>query len=560
MFKPSRYQQNFFDELLTGKTDIQLVAVAGSGKTKSIQEASKRLPVDLREQTLMTAFNKHIQIELQNRQKKGDIPQGITISTIHGLGYKIVRDAVQPSDARNWLDEKKYQKITRAYWSNLNLSLADLQKEETKEAIRATEELSRLAMLTLTHEGDAHALALMAAHFGVDIPAGREETVFKGVAKVLEWGREGMPFVDKEGQTYRPSERISFDDMVYLPHALKLPVPHFKLCFIDECQDFNRAQQELLLRIRAGRAVWVGDPCQSIYGFTGADADAFRRIQTLTGAKSMPLSISYRCPRAVVELAREIVPTIEAADNAPEGVVVDVTEDQLTELAAGHFHAERARERREGRGYQPEPFLILCRVNAPLISKAFEFIGRGIAAKVKGRDIGTQLVKTIDTIALIEKDMGAHRPTEPFPFVEFPKACEIFRTIQEASLARRKNTEMQIAALHDRVDSILAVFTAAYREGARDVPALRTRVESLFSNDEQAVTLSSIHKAKGLEAKKVGILHYELLPHPMARQAWQIEQEHNLRYVAITRAQSELYISEQPRPGAAQKNEDQDDE
>ena len=58
-----------------------------------------------------------------------------------------------------------------------------------------------------------------------------------------------------------------------------------------------------------------------------------------------------------------------------------------------------------------------------------------------------------------------------------------------------------------------------------------------------AIVLSSIHKAKGLEAPRVGILSAHLLPHPMARQEWSYQQEVNLAYVAITRARRELYIA-----------------
>jgi superfamily I DNA/RNA helicase len=55
------------------------------------------------------------------------------------------------------------------------------------------------------------------------------------------------------------------------------------------------------------------------------------------------------------------------------------------------------------------------------------------------------------------------------------------------------------------------------------------------------VILSSIHKAKGLEWPRVYILgRKQLMPSPYARQAWAQEQEKNLAYVAITRAQSIL--------------------
>jgi superfamily I DNA/RNA helicase len=54
-----------------------------------------------------------------------------------------------------------------------------------------------------------------------------------------------------------------------------------------------------------------------------------------------------------------------------------------------------------------------------------------------------------------------------------------------------------------------------------------------------------VHRAKGLEAKNVFILKPELLPHPMAKQPWQQEQERNIKYVAFTRALESLqFITE----------------
>lgn len=54
--------------------------------------------------------------------------------------------------------------------------------------------------------------------------------------------------------------------------------------------------------------------------------------------------------------------------------------------------------------------------------------------------------------------------------------------------------------------------------------------------------LSTIHKAKGLEAERVFILKPDLMPHPKAKRGWEIDQENNLRYVAITRSKRELYL------------------
>jgi DNA helicase-2/ATP-dependent DNA helicase PcrA len=59
------------------------------------------------------------------------------------------------------------------------------------------------------------------------------------------------------------------------------------------------------------------------------------------------------------------------------------------------------------------------------------------------------------------------------------------------------------------------------------------------------VTLSTVHKAKGLEFPTVFILDFDkYMPSKYAKRPWQIVQETNLIYVAITRAMERLvYIN-----------------
>ena len=70
-------------------------------------------------------------------------------------------------------------------------------------------------------------------------------------------------------------------------------------------------------------------------------------------------------------------------------------------------------------------------------------------------------------------------------------------------------------------------------------------IDKLFSDDhvKNAVTLSTVHKAKGLEANRVAIFLPNKLPLTYKNQTkWQFEQEMNLKYVALTRAKKELII------------------
>ena len=65
-------------------------------------------------------------------------------------------------------------------------------------------------------------------------------------------------------------------------------------------------------------------------------------------------------------------------------------------------------------------------------------------------------------------------------------------------------------------------------------------IDTIFTDDLKGIVLSTIHKAKGLEANRVFIIRPDLLPLPQCRKGWEFIQEKNLEYVAITRAKKDL--------------------
>ena len=93
----------------------------------------------------------------------------------------------------------------------------------------------------------------------------------------------------------------------------------------------------------------------------------------------------------------------------------------------------------------------------------------------------------------------------------------------------------------DMVDKINAIKQIGSR--CSSPGELRELLDKLFVDaiTGNAVMLSTVHKAKGLEADNVFIICPELLPMRMDGQLpWDLEQEMNLKYVAITRAKKRL--------------------
>ena len=483
MFQPSKYQTDIFDFIATGTGDAVVDAVPGSGKTTTCVEASKRLRT---RNALFCAFNRHIADELKTRL------QGMRAQTIHSVGMSSLRPLGRPE-----VDAKKYSKLIRQYL--IDSCITEMEKLRT--ASSRIRDLLRLTQLTLSEPEDELALREIADRFDLD----RAEWAFtwKAIAPILNQGMELAPQV------------IDYNDMVWLPHMLGLKPHKVDWVFVDEAQDLNHAQLELVMKARAGggRMLFVGDKRQAIYGFTGADTRSIPNIIDRTQATVLPLSICYRCPTSIIELANEVYPGIEPRPNAPKGKVWHIQEEDIVKTVK-------------------DGDLIICRTNAPLATVCFELIRAGIPARIRGTDIGKNLIAILD-----------HLETNPdFHFNRLNPY--LGRYLEEQRQVRRGQPEdaieMAMANILDRIETIQAICESSR---ARSMEDLKRAITDLFSDKRAKVWLSSIHKAKGLESKRVILLYPHLLPHPSAKKPWEKEQEWNLKYVALTRALEELIFA-----------------
>lgn len=172
--------------------------------------------------------------------------------------------------------------------------------------------------------------------------------------------------------------------------------------------------------------------------------------------------------------------------------------------------------------------MILCRCNAPLVSECFKFIKQGRKAVIQGRDIGQGLISTITKMKAASVENLVQKISD-----------WLHREVSKEN-AKRNPSEARIQALEDRHDCII-VFT----EGAKVIEDVIAKIESIFTDNKEAkgIRLSSIHKAKGLEAHRVFWLRLpktEFVPENESH--WQTEQRYNLMYVAVTRAIDELVV------------------
>ena len=484
---PSAYQLAIFDWIENGKGHGVIEAVAGSGKTTTIVRALKLTPPDA--SVAFLAFNKHIAEELQRRS-----PAHVKVSTIHSLGLAEIRShfgyvRVEKDKLSNSLDELWPIKRGR-------LGKVDREKRAVNKAKRsAARKIISLAKAILLDVNDSKAVTEAMERYGIEMDADASD-VFSYIPSIIKDSRNNVSEVD-------------FDDMVWFPASMdEMKLTQYDYLFVDETQDLNASQVKFLLKSvkPTGRIIAVGDRWQSLYGFRGADTEAIPQMIVTLNATVLPLSITYRNPVSHVKLAQQYVPEIQARPDAPEGEILNINEQEFIKLVT-------------------DGDMILCRTNAPLINPAFQVIRSGKKACVRGRDIGASLIEVIDRF-----------DTESM--TEFSiRLDEYFRREFEKLIDHGK--ELQADNLKDRVETILMVMGECLTD---EVSELRNKFKMLFSDDRMAVTFSSIHRAKGLEADRVFILRPDLMPHPKAKQEWEAQQELNCQYVAYTRAKLSLYF------------------
>lgn len=242
----------------------------------------------------------------------------------------------------------------------------------------------------------------------------------------------------------------------------------------------------------------------SIYGFAGADANSYDKLASINGqAIRLPLSVSYRCAKAIVLEAQRYVPSISYAPNAEEGKV-DI--NSLTTIREGDW--------------------ILCRNLKPLIQAYLWLIKNKIKCKIRGKDIAENIVNLI-------RKTGAKTLDGLMNALEIERNKLLDKLTKKGVRKPSLHPKMEVLEQKQEVIAFLS-------DEVTSVDGLIKLLEGIFSDDTDGILLSTIHKSKGLENERIFFICPELIPSKYATQDWQIEQEYHLKYVAITRAKKEL--------------------
>jgi len=524
-FSPSTYQAAVKVAMDGLRQHLIVLAVAGSGKTTTLEWLLYSVARTALGAVAFLAFNRHIAREL--RERLDGYPGSLTTQTIHAAALGLCCEPAWQRSARGRatgrrlkVEFKLAETVADEMWPTRDKLIPARERETNQATFGPVCRLVTLARQTLSTWEDADLARLVARH-----------------SVELNGAAESLPLVFSRTRDLRDALVSAFQSrgmidgagMVWLPHHLDLtPRETFRTVFVDEVQDLSAARVKLALRLagKTGRIVAVGDPRQAIYGFAGADTESIPNLRdelasTPRGVKVLRLDLCYRCPKAVIRFVRAmgLHTTIEALPNAPEGEVRSVGDDWLDRVTPD------------------DDALVLCRTNAPLVSPCFKLIRRGIGARIEGRDIGAGLAALARKCSW-KRDNGS-------VLIMLGRLREYVE--QQTAKLRAAGHDVQAEDLADRAECVIALC-----DGVAQVEDLCGKIKDVFRDGGgDQVVLSTVHKAKGLEARDVYILRPDLLPGPWAQQAWEHVQEENLMYVAFTRTKLRLmFVGEMPEPGS----------
>lgn len=361
-------QLGIYDAVENSYDNLLVQAVAGSGKTTTLVEATARAEGS----TLFLAFNKAIAEELKTRVRSGDV------KTMNALGHRV------------WLDNSSAKFEMRKLGILLDkLCPPDIVKDYGYTISRTVGLAKSLALgLTIGEPVTPSEMAIIIENFQFDVPCER-------VLEVSQYASAAFELSVRDQSTF------DFDDQLYGPLFHGWDYPVYSNVMVDEAQDLSPIQHAMLQAMHGSRIIAVGDRHQAIYGFRGASHDSMDELQSIFSMTELPLSTTYRCPIEVTREAQAINRDIQWREGAASGEVNTLDDDQTDpklftpgQMVLGRTNAPLFRAiLRHIRDREP------CRVLSNFLDTFQSFV-RGLAKGPKG---STELRSAIDVIHRLDK-------------------------------------------------------------------------------------------------------------------------------------------------------------
>ncbi|OJI09048.1 ATP-dependent DNA helicase PcrA [candidate division WWE3 bacterium CG09_land_8_20_14_0_10_39_24] len=397
---------------------------------------------------------------------------------------------------------------------------------------------------------------------------------------------------------------LDFDDLIVktvelfrnYPNILNKYAELFKYILIDEYQDTNHSQYVFskLLAKRYNQLCVVGDMSQSIYSFRGAD---FRNIlnfkKDYPEAKIFNLTQNYRSTKVILDAATNLIKNnnthipLELWTKNSGGDLISLYEAN-DEKEEGLYIGFNILDKSSKQNFSFSDFAVLYRTNAQSRSVEEQFIKLGISYRLVGgtrfydrkeikdalsflrilhnprdtvsweriinvppRGIGK---KALEELKSAKWDLDFVQSKSKLPLKELMADKKTLSVVELLSKVLQKagyidylndGSEENLARLEnlEELKSVASQFLTLgdFLENAALMEALDET-----SKDSDAVTLMTLHSAKGLEFREVFIVGMEegLFPHSRSLfKREDLEEERRLCYVGVTRAKEKLHLT-----------------
>jgi DNA helicase-2/ATP-dependent DNA helicase PcrA len=366
---------------------------------------------------------------------------------------------------------------------------------------------------------------------------------------------EKMVALQRGYETVKDERRqIDFEDVLLAaagmveaePRVAQQVREQYRFFVVDEYQDVSPLQHDLLQLWLGPRndVCVVGDVSQTIYSFAGASPDYLLGFASEhEDAVVVRLEQNYRSTPAIVTAANRLMRdrpgalTLHAATGrtgAAPAVTRYESDSSEARAVANAISDEIAA------GTRPEDIAVLFRINVQSQALETALADAGVPCVVRGATRFFEQREIKEALMLLR---GATINTAIEP---------LFKTVSDVlrSIGWSQDPPEVRGAVRDRWESLNALMQLA--EEAPASTTLKQFVDELFERQagqheptRSAVTLATLHSAKGLEWESVYLIGLAegLVPISYAKDPAAVEEERRLLYVGITRARRALALS-----------------
>jgi DNA helicase II / ATP-dependent DNA helicase PcrA len=456
---------------------------------------------------LAFTFTRQAGAELTRRLNALGVGRTITTGTFHAVAFSILR--------QRWIDTGRAPRNVITTRSHILARLVPNARNETLGQISLEIDWCRARMIDPVNYADAAS----AAGRRPPMQVGEFEKVLRGYES--EKQKRGVVDLDDLIELVVREMRSdrNFAEQIRW---------RFRHIHVDEGQDMNPLQYEFVRLLSEGRSdlFVVGDPCQSIYGWNGADPSLFNAfIGADQGVHVVSLPNNYRCSPEIVAAARHVlevngmsVDTVAVAPNGPavRTHTANTADDEARAIAEILRNAAPTALGTSA--------AVLVRTNAQIepIRKAIVDAGLTVRTSSFGSPAISEAMSNVARLSSLEALLEWAEDLRLVP-----------ATTPVAELVSEYVVQSSTSDLNGNGFQAWVYATGALRD-------------SSGTRDGHEIEIMTFHAAKGGQWKTVIVAGFEkgFSPHGSAISSEQIAEEARLIYVALTRAEQELHITQ----------------